>query len=69
MGGHEQREPFCLTTEEQDIEVITFAIDRHEAAGQRMPNDPKGLAAIEIIIETLKARRAQIVANMKRRKH
>jgi hypothetical protein len=60
---------FVLATEEQDIEAITFAIDRLEAAGQRTPNDPKGLPAIEIMIETLKARRAQIVANMKRRKH
>jgi hypothetical protein len=60
---------FVLPTEEQDIEAVMFAIRRLRAAGKRTPDDTKGLLAIEIMIETLKARRAQIVANMKRRQH
>ena len=54
---------------EQDIDAITFAIGRLEAALAMRTVAAHRLPALEIMIEKLKARRQKIIAELKPRMH
>ena len=55
---------------EQDIDAITSAIIRLEAALERRTDaDESWLPAIESMIERLKTRRARIIVQLKPRMH
>jgi len=59
-----------MSFSEQDIEAITFAIVRLEAALVMRTNaDGNRLPAIEGMLETLRTRRAKIIAELKPRMH
>ena len=55
-------------TPQEHIEAITFAIDRLEAALASTPDEYK-LPKLEIMIETLKARRAELQAELRQHMH
>ncbi len=55
-------------TPREHIEAITFAIGRLEAALASTPDEYK-LPRLEIVIETLKARRAALQAELSQRMH
>jgi hypothetical protein len=56
-------------TPEEHIDTITMALTRLEAALARRTADEHRLPVIEIMVETLKARRAGLLAELKRRMH
>ena len=56
-------------TREEHIEAITSALGRLEAALGAREGDEVALPRLEIMIETLKAQRAKLVAELKPQMH